>query len=106
MLTKYITKWDAGYILTTLSILWQYAVSITGKSKTTKLGPEKKVTFYTNMTSTEKKLKSIAEDLIDDVYDAMNTNYEVAKFRALERLKLGADGISLIWYFVEVEESE
>ena len=58
------------------------------------------------MTSTEKKLKSIAEDLIDDVYDAMNTNDEVAKFRALERLKLGADGLSSIWYLAEVEESE
>jgi hypothetical protein len=49
MLTRYTTKWDAEFTLTTLSILWQSAARVTGASRTTNLGPEKNNTSYINM---------------------------------------------------------
>jgi 1,4-dihydroxy-2-naphthoate octaprenyltransferase len=41
----------------------------------------------------ERKTHHILNDLVNDVFDAMRGNDDVAKFKALERLAVGGKGI-------------
>jgi hypothetical protein len=64
MLTRYTTKWDAEFTLTTLIILWQSAAQCHTRVEDNKTwAREKGNTFYTNMNEIQIQVKLVGGPL-------------------------------------------